>query len=244
MLQPTAKWNFTKHSERGKEGVCHVLIYSYNFQWQQQLLNTHRISVVCVCACVCVCLCVQTLPTCIWYRAESRKRSSWWTSRGERADGLPHAAADMNWERVNRDEGTEGGRTEGGRTAFLTRHEGGCSLSVTPACTHTCTHARTVSPKPLPGVRQLVSWCIQVTWDKVNRIMLWFKEIIYKPRRSCSESFMTMVQHYWHHELVLFTYTTTYTTFLVQLSSHWQRMTHIATVENSFYIFISHTLSF
>lgn len=112
-----------------------VLVYYYNFWWA-----------------VCVCVCIQTLPTCIWYRAESRKRSSWWTCREERGDGLPHAAADMNWERMHRDGGTEGGKTEGGRTAFPTRHEGGCSLPITPAHTHTQTDTHT-------GHSKATSWC-------------------------------------------------------------------------------------
>lgn len=133
---------------------CDVLIY--RFQWQPQ--------------CVCVC---QTLHTCTWYRAESREHSSWWTTRGERADRVLHAAADMNWEQVQRDGETEGGKTERG-TAFLTRPGGGWSLCVALTYTHphTHTHISTGQSMSLPGVRQLVSWCIQIPSDKSTNIKL------------------------------------------------------------------------
>lgn len=96
---------------------------------------------------LCVCLSLA-LPTCTCYKTESRKRSSRWTRRRRRLNRLLHAAADMSWEPVHRDRGTEGGETEGGRTAFLTRHKGGCSLCVT--LTHTHTHTSHF---------QATSWC-------------------------------------------------------------------------------------
>lgn len=99
---------------------------------------------------MCIFLCVSlglALPTCTCYKTESRKHSSRWTRR-RRLNRLLHAAADMSWEPVHRDRGTEGGETAGERTTFLTRHEGGCSLCVT--LTHTHTHTSHF---------QATSWC-------------------------------------------------------------------------------------
>lgn len=125
---------------------CGLLIYYYHLQQQ--------LSTLCVCVCVCLCVCpdppylylIQSREQRVFILVNKQRRES----RLGAACCCWHELRANAWRRRDRrreDREREGWR-HGGRTAFLTRLEGGCSLSVTP--TRTLTHT---------GQSCVTSWC-------------------------------------------------------------------------------------
>ncbi len=140
--------------------------------------NSYSITTTSVYVCVCVCVCVCVHPDLPYlYLIQSREQRAFILVNKQRESRWAAACCCWHELRASAQRRRDRRREDGGREdGFPNKAWRG----LFPLC-DTNTHTQTqVNPMLLPGVRQLVSRCLQITWDKVDRITQWFREMIYK----------------------------------------------------------------